>query len=130
MYRAIQAAANLNVAPIAQVLRKRILNMLRKVSCNGEQAYTTSFLTSVGPALPVLTSWAAWSTQVLKLKYWASNAKVQQKEVATDEVAFGVVQDGSTGSFANIVALPVFASAAVPGTRLFLFSFLFPLLDW
>jgi hypothetical protein len=105
------------VAPLSERLRERVLDLLRQVQCNGNQAYTTAYLAGIGAPLPVFSSWAAsWSTQALRMKYFNGTSADAREQVPHCEVEFGVVTDGLTGGTADIVLAPLVASAIVPST--------------
>jgi hypothetical protein len=107
------------VAPLSERLRERVLDLLRQVRCNGNQAYTTAYLTGIGAPLPVFSSWAvSWSTQALRMKYFSGMSADARLQVPTFEVDFGVVTDGLTDGAADIVLAPLVASAIVPSTFL------------
>jgi hypothetical protein len=104
-------------------LRETLLDLLRNVQCNGEQLYTTAYLTGLGSPLPVFTSWAAaWSSLEFKMKYYEGTSTNARQQVAARDVDFGVVSDGSTGGAADIVLTPVIAYSIVPGRCLAFFS--------
>jgi ABC-type phosphate transport system substrate-binding protein len=109
------------VAPLDVSLRERLIDLTSTVRCNGQQAYTTSYLVGTGTPLPLVTSWAvAWSSQESKIKFYESTSRVGKTLLVEGNVDFGVVSDGLSSDLierdSDVALMPITAYALVPGT--------------
>jgi len=123
-----QAAMNINIAPMAFTLRKRLLGLLNSVNCNGQRAYSTAHLIGSGSPLSIFSSWAvSWSVQQTRMKYYLGTSADAKEQVSTCDVDFGVVGDGLSDQWyarmPDAGLMPVIAYALVPGTCHILISY-------
>jgi hypothetical protein len=114
------ALDEVDFVPLNVSLRKRLIDRLVSVQCNGQKAVTTPYLIGIGPALPLYTSWSvAQSGLSAKVKYYVSTSKEAKKNLATGDEDFGTTNDGLSArwlSLMNDVALmPAAAFAIAPG---------------
>ncbi len=118
------ALDEVDFVPLNVSLRKRLIDRLVSVQCNGQKAVTTPYLIGIGPALPLYTSWSvAQSGLSAKVKYYVSTSKEAKKNLATGDEDFGTTNDGLSTrwlSVMNDVALmPAAAFAIAPGAYSF-----------
>jgi hypothetical protein len=111
------------VAPLPVSFRKKLVNKLGTVLCNGEKAYTSSFLIGVGTQITLFTSWAvAWSTEATTMKYYQSLSSTAKDQLVTFDEDYGVVSNGLARSYydlmPDVAIMPAAAYAVVPGNPL------------
>jgi hypothetical protein len=122
VHRASQALLDLNFVPLDVTLRKRLIDLLNTVVCNGKQVYTTNYLVGVGPSLPLYTAWAVLRDSLdTKVKYYLASASTEApQQLATYDSDFGATDSGLAESWYSAISdlglLPITAYAAVPGT--------------
>jgi hypothetical protein len=112
---------NLNFVPLDVTYRKKLVDLLSTVQCNGAQAYTTAYLLGSGPALPLYTSFAvARSSTTTKVKFFETTANAAKQQLITYDSDFGATNNGLSNSWIKQMPdstfLPVTAFAIVPGT--------------
>jgi hypothetical protein len=111
---------NLNFAPLHVTYRRKLLDLLSAVECNGAQAFSTAFLLGSGPSLPLYTSFAvARSSTTSKIKFYDSADEVGKLQLVSYDSDFGATDSGLSSSWYNripdVAILPVTAFAIVPG---------------
>jgi hypothetical protein len=109
-----------NVAPLPVSFRKKLVSLLSTVNCNGEKAYTSSFLIGVGTQITLFTSWAvSWSTDTTTMKYYQSLSSIAKDQLFTLDEDYGVVSNGLSASdyelMPDVAIMPAAAYAVVPG---------------
>jgi hypothetical protein len=114
------ALDEVDFVPLNVSLRKRLIDRLVSVQCNGQKAVTTPYLIGIGPALPLYTSWAvAQSGLSAKVKYYVSTSKEAKKNLATGDEDFGTTNDGLSarwlGVMDDVALMPAAAFAIAPG---------------
>jgi hypothetical protein len=107
--------------PLNVSLRKRLIDRLTSVQCNGQKAVTTPYLIGIGPALPLYTSWAvAQSGLASKVKYYASTSKEAKENLASHDEDFGTTNDGLSPKWLSLISdvaiMPAAVFAIAPGT--------------
>jgi hypothetical protein len=111
---------DLNFVPLDVTYRKKLIDLLATVRCNGAQAYTTNFLVGSGPSLPLYTSFAvARSSTTTKLKFYQTTANAAKQQLITYDSDFGATNNGLSSSWVSqmrdAALLPVTVFAVVPG---------------
>jgi hypothetical protein len=111
---------DLNFVPLDVTYRKKLIDLLATVRCNGAQAYTTNFLLGSGPSLPLYTSFAvARSSTTTKLKFYETTANGAKQQLITYDSDFGATNNGLSSSWVSqmrdAALLPVTVFAVVPG---------------
>jgi hypothetical protein len=106
---------------MALTLRKRLIALLNTLNCNGQPAFSSSYLIGTGTGLQVFTSWAAsWSSQQTMMKYFMTSSAQAEAHLSTYDIDFGAVADGLSAQWyarmPDVGLLPVIAFAIVPGT--------------
>jgi hypothetical protein len=101
-------------------LRKRLIDLLGAVQCNGQRAHSAEYLVGLGAPLSLYTAWSvAYSSLEVKAKYFAVAR-------SADLIANGDADFASTSNWApslwpngtldDIAFVPVTAVAVAPGT--------------
>jgi hypothetical protein len=108
------------VAPLDIGLRKKLINQLNGVQCNGQQAFTKAFLVGVGAELSLMTSWSvSWSSDQSKLKYYQETSTVAKEQLVQYNSDFGVsvnaLTDGWVQQMSDVGQIPAAAFALAPG---------------
>jgi phosphate transport system substrate-binding protein len=81
--------------PIDVSLRKNILDLFTRITCNGDRALDTSYLIGAGPPLPVYIAWAvAESTTDASIKYFEATSLQAKNQLHTFDEQFGATSNG------------------------------------
>jgi hypothetical protein len=115
-----KAAERINVAPLDVSLRKRLIDILATVQCNGEEAYASEFLIGIGTPLPVFPAWAnAWGSANRKAKYYDASSLQAKEDLVTYVEDFGVTSNGMAQTYydrmPDVALFPATVFALVPG---------------
>jgi hypothetical protein len=114
------AATENNVVPLDVGLRKKLINLLNDVQCNGEGAFSTSVLVSAGAQLTLMNTWASsWSSARRKLEYYQNTGAVAKAQLASYNIDFGVSGDALGDGWDKVLqdadVIPLAALPLVPG---------------
>ena len=115
-------AVETSVAPLDVGLRKKLIDLLNTVQCNGEEAFTTSVLVAAGAQLTLINTWASsWSSDQGKLKYYDDTSANAKAQIVNYNIDFGVsgnaLGDGWDQLIEDAAVLPLAALPLVPGTH-------------
>jgi hypothetical protein len=118
--RASTDATTINIVPLDTSLKKRIVDLLSTVQCNGERAYSTAFLIGIGSPLPIFTSWSvAWSSTQTRAKFYLSSSTTGKDRLVNNNSDFSVTSNGLESSYVaqmpDAKLVPTTAFALVPG---------------
>jgi hypothetical protein len=85
--QAIAAVSDMGYMPLAFAYRSKLIDLLSKVTCNGEQALPTAYLLGVGWGLPVYTDWSlSYSNTDTNLKIYADYDKSPLEQITSGTV--------------------------------------------
>lgn len=112
-------ATSINIVPLDTSLKKRIVDLLSTVQCNGERAYSTAFLIGIGSPLPIFTSWSvAWSSAQTRAKFYLSSSTTGKDRLVNNNSDFSVTSNGLESSYVTQMPdaeiVPTTAFALVP----------------
>lgn len=112
-------AVETSVAPLDVGLRKKLINLLNTVQCNGEEAFSTSVLVAAGAQLTLINTWASsWSSDQGKLKYYDDTSANAKAQIVNYNIDFGVsgnaLGDGWDQLIEDAAVLPLAALPLVP----------------
>lgn len=101
-------------------MRKRLVDLLRKVTCNGRNAYNTAFIVSAGSPLSIFTSWSVgWTAGRTHAKYYSSTSMEARTLLRRYDVDYAVTTNGlsrlEAAMMPDAVVLPLTFSAIALG---------------
>jgi hypothetical protein len=92
--QAISAVSDMGYMPLAFAYRSKLIDLLGRITCNGDQALPTAYLLGLGSGLPVYTDWSlTYSNTQTNLKIYTDLTRKAPLEQITSGQAPDVAAD-------------------------------------